>query len=792
MVLLRWLRDLPVGLKLATSVMGALSLLSGLSWFALDRLELVAGLEAVVAEQAAVAEDIEASLVAAQDLRVASREVQLQQTSSAVKASLQRAGQQNDASTALLRKVAGHIDPAKLSDAAARLGALMDTVQRVADARTNLITMRQKRLFQARGAFESSLSTLTAELSNGVALASGVDSVREKGSADGDAAKAPDANNPQVAALTRYRIAMSRLQQSALMFMATGNGGAANEIADANKEQEAAMAAVQAANLPDAVQGDVRLVQTLGKGIADASSDLVRMTRGLDEIAGNDMEKASQALQASFDTLSTVATQQQQAAVLAGQQAADEARRNLLTAIAAVAVALIAVGAGFTHLIAGPIRRLTKAVQAIAGGTTDLTVPYVTQRDEVGRMAESVETLRGVMRETFIQSQVIDQLPVGVMTAAPSRECPVNYVNAEARSILGLVQDELRAPADALVGRPLETIFPDHLRFASIADPANLPYHERFALGQETLDLRVSATLDREGIYAGPLFIWRRATDQTRLVTQFEQSVGRIAQTVAGAADAMRDAAVAMRASTVEAGTRTLAVSAASDQASNSVSAAASGAEQVAVSVAEIGREVAESARIAAHAVAEAEETNASVSSLSAAAEQISAIISLIRDIAGRTNLLALNATIEAARAGEAGKGFAVVASEVKNLATQTAKATEDIGSQISAMQQATSTAVSALRAIGTTIERMNGIAGRISDAVDQQGEATQSIATAVQHAAAGTAEVNSNISAVSEVVEETSGKASGLLEAATAMTGQAAMLQREVAGFLSAVQQAA
>ena len=516
------------------------------------------------------------------------------------------------------------------------------------------------------------------------------------------------------------------------------------------------------------------------------------MTRGLEEIAGTDMEKASQALQASFDALSSAAKQQQQAAVLSARQAADEAWSNLLAAIAAVAVALVAVGAAFTQLIAGPMRRLTKAVQAIAGGTTDLTVPYVGQRDEMGRMAASVETLRGVMRETFIQSQVIEQLPVGVMTAAPSGDRLITYVNAETRAILELVQDELRAPADELAGRSLEAVFPDAVEFAAIADPANLPHHQRFTLGRETLDLRVSATMDREGNYAGPLLIWRRATDETRLVTQFEESVGRIAQTVAGAAGAMREAAVSMRASTVEAGSRTLAVSAASDQASHSVSTAASGAEEVAVSVVEIGREVAESGadRGAGRCRGGSDECLGQQPVARGGADQRHHQPDQRHRRA--TNLLALNATIEAARAGEAGKGFAVVASEVKNLATQTAKATEDIGPQISAMQQATSAAVSALRAIGGTIERMNEIAGRISDTVGQQGEAAQSIAMAVAHAAAGTAEVNSNIAAVSGVVGETSEKASGLLEAATAMTDQAAMLQREVAGFLSAVQQAA
>ena len=191
-------------------------------------------------------------------------------------------------------------------------------------------------------------------------------------------------------------------------------------------------------------------------------------------------------------------------------------------------------------------------------------------------------------------------------------------------------------------------------------------------------------------------------------------------------------------------------------------------------------------------AVAEAQATDASVSGLSQAATRISAVVRLISDIAGRTNLLALNATIEAARAGDAGKGFAVVAGEVKNLATQTAKATEEIGGQITAMQDATSQAVTALRSIGATIQRMNDIATVIAGSVEQQGAATTSIAQAVQHAAAGTAEVNTNIAAVSLVVEETGDRAGGVLEAATAMSGQAATLSAEVEKFLVAVQRAA
>ncbi|HVY14337.1 MAG TPA: HAMP domain-containing methyl-accepting chemotaxis protein [Rhodopila sp.] len=787
MVGLRLLRDVPVSLKLASSVVGALALLCALSWFALDRLAFVTALQATVTEQAAIGRSIQGSLIAAQDLRVVSREVQSQQTATAVHASVERALKQKDLAASLLRQPSSRIDPVLLSAATERLDALMDTVRQVAELRTEVLTTRQKRLFQTRPTFENSLSTLARELSDGAALASGVDSVR------GQESKAREGGGALTATLSRYRIAMGKLQQSALMFIATGNGGAANEIRDAKQEQEAAMAALLNADIPASVRDDARLTQTIGKGIAEASIDLIAMTRKLDQVAGAEMDGASRSLEASFQALSAAAERQEQAAVAAASAAGRDARRNILTAIGVAAAAMMALGTGFTRLIARPIRRLTDVVQAIAEGQTDQAVPYVTQRDEVGRMAASVETLRGVMRETFIQSQMIEQLPVGVMTAAPTGDFAITYCNAEARQVLERVQDQLAVPADALVGKGLAIFRPYALqRDELIADPSNLPYQSRFALGAETLDLKVTAIFDRQGRYAGPLLIWRRATDQVRLVTQFEQSVGRIAHTVATAADGMKEAAMVMRAGTVDAGQRTVAVSAASDQASHSVSTAAAGAEQVAVSVAEIGRQVAESARIAAQAVAEAEATNASVSSLASAAQQINAVISLIRDIAGRTNLLALNATIEAARAGEAGKGFAVVASEVKNLATQTAKATEDIGGQIQTMQQATADAVNALRLIGATIERMNGIAGNIADAVDQQGQATQSIAIAVQHAAAGTAEVNGNISAVAQAVEETSHKAGSLLESATGMSEQASMLQDEVAGFLRAVQQAA
>jgi methyl-accepting chemotaxis protein len=217
----------------------------------------------------------------------------------------------------------------------------------------------------------------------------------------------------------------------------------------------------------------------------------------------------------------------------------------------------------------------------------------------------------------------------------------------------------------------------------------------------------------------------------------------------------------------------------------------ATATEELSSSIAEITRQVTQSARIAGQAVEESSRTTSTVRGLAEGAAKIGDVVKLINDIAGQTNLLALNATIEAARAGEAGKGFAVVAAEVKNLATQTAKATEEIAAQVGMIQQATGNSVAAIEGIGGTIGQINEIATTIASAVEEQGAATQEISRNVQQASAGTQEVSSNIGGVSQAAAETGAAASQVLSAADELSRQAETLRKEVGTFLADVRAA-
>ena len=442
-------------------------------------------------------------------------------------------------------------------------------------------------------------------------------------------------------------------------------------------------------------------------------------------------------------------------------------------------------------------------------------------------------------------SSMMENSPTSMMFA--DRELIIQYQNPASENLLKTIEHELPVKANELVGQSIDIFHknPSYQR-KLLADDSQLPRQAEIQVGAELLDLLVSPIYDENGQYAGAMVTWsvitkQRATEKEAAEAQkreaertqeLEQKIDQILQVVNEAADGnltvevpvrgddelgrmgtqLQNLLSEMRSSLAEIGRNTnlLAVSseeltanskqmgtnaketesqatnvaAASEEVSTNVRTVAGGAEELGTSIREIARNSAEAAKVANHAVEEADATNETIKKLGDSSTEIGNVIKVITSIAQQTNLLALNATIEAARAGEAGKGFAVVANEVKELAKETARATEEIGQKIESIQTDTNAAVEAIAKISETIKKVNDIQGTIASAVEEQQATTSEITRSVKEAARGSQDISKGIAQVAKVAEQTSAGAGETETASHKLSEMSETLQELLAKF--------
>jgi len=497
------------------------------------------------------------------------------------------------------------------------------------------------------------------------------------------------------------------------------------------------------------------------------------------------------------------------------------------------------------------IAEIVSAVAPLAEEIVNTQSPTRNSQSEGNHQAMTKNSTQATLEEKAITDDaqqllaMLENLPINVMVA--DKDCVVRYANASSIKTLRSIQHLIPIKADDLVGTSIDVFHkvPEQQR-ALLADPNNLPHKAVIKVGEESLDLLVTAIRSDSGEYVGPMVTWSVITNQLRQERELEEAqerereaaetlknkvdsmlevvqsaadgdltrevevegddaigqmgegLGRLlknlrgnisgiannAQTLAGASEELTAVSQQMSANSEETTTQAQVVSEASKSVSENVQTVASGTEEMSASIKEISKNASQAAEVATDAVHVAQETNVTVGKLGESSAEIGQVIKVITSIAQQTNLLALNATIEAARAGDAGKGFAVVANEVKELAKETAKATEDISQKIEAIQGDTREAVGAIERISSIIGQINDIQGTIATAVEEQTATTNEMARNVADANSGTNEIVSNIANVAQAAGDTSRGAADTERSAGDLSKMANDLKKLVEGF--------
>ncbi len=500
------------------------------------------------------------------------------------------------------------------------------------------------------------------------------------------------------------------------------------------------------------------------------------------------------------------------------------------------------------RMIARPLGQTLMVLDAVTKGDLTQRVVVGSKDEVgrmASGLNQAIETMQQTLEAVARSAAAVENAPTSIMYA--DKDLIIRYMNPATKKTLKAVEKDLPVKVEQIVGQSIDVFHknPSHQR-RILADPGRLPVRAQIKIGENTFDLLVSPTYNEKKEYLGPMVIWEDLTeklatdrkikeqgerertqaeelrtkvdsilavveaatagDLTREVTvSGEDPIGRMgeglgcfladmrssilgiaqnATALAGSSEELSAVSTQLSANAEETAAQAGVVSAASEQVSKGVQTVAAGVEEMGASIREIAKSAGEAARVATSAVSVAQATNATVSKLGESSAEIGQVIKVITSIAQQTNLLALNATIEAARAGEAGKGFAVVANEVKELAKETARATEDIGAKIEAIQRDTRGAVEAIGQISAVINQVNDISGTIAGAVEEQTATAAEIARNVAEAARGTDEITRNITTVAQAARGASEGAGNTQKAGEELSRMAAELQRLVSQF--------
>ncbi|MBT4104965.1 MAG: methyl-accepting chemotaxis protein [Nitrospina sp.] len=391
-------------------------------------------------------------------------------------------------------------------------------------------------------------------------------------------------------------------------------------------------------------------------------------------------------------------------------------------------------------------------------------------------------------------NSMMENAPINVLFADKA-DFTITYVNPASVKTLKTIEQHLPIRVDEMMGSPIDVFHknPAHQR-KILSDPKNLPHTAQIQVGPEVLDLLVSAIYDKDQNYLGPMVTWEVITEKLAAEKREKESneniksiltnVAANSQPLAGASEELTATSQQMAGNAEETSAQSSVVSAASDDVSTNIQTVAAGTEEMSASIKEISQSATKATEITNDAVKLAESTNKTVAQLGESSNEVGQVVKVITSIAEQTNLLALNATIEAARAGEAGKGFAVVANEVKELANQTAKATDEISGKIQAIQTDTQSAVVAIGEISEVINQISDISNTIASAVEEQSATTNEMARNVSEASRGAQEIAENITGVAEAAKSTTEGAQDTQKAAAELSTLAQTMQEIVSQF--------